>query len=675
MIPRILSSAILFGLMSACLLLLTGCNNQPGSVTTDGTQRVAGKLGTLEGQVLLSVPDSITSHTGIVVYLAGTSFLARTSASGAYRIDNLPAGSYQILAEKNDFQITVVDNLVLDPARHTPQKPAITKVAILEALANSGTRNGATDLGTVQGTVYLQGQEKSDGVRVQLEGTQFVTVSGDDGSYRLLNVQPGTYSITFTRVDYKPYKATGLVVAAGSATTVPDTALESTHRAVLIGTPSMDNNTTVPATPVGTPIVASRMSGDRVISGIVQLSDLEGKPVTDYNRAMVAINDSDIVATLDEEGRFRMANLAPGIYTLIGSLDNGEATRLPVDLTTQQTATVILKISAVTAPKPKGAITGRVVLPGIDDEPMPDASGVRIGIAGTQSTALSAADGSFKLQDVPEGSYQLVATKDGFEDFSQGGVEVAGGSPTDVGVLTLEPKRDYPRVIGTVPQNGTRNVPVGLDILLQVKFSKRMDPAKIREAVSVRPPTAAQVLFGRGSHPLADDDALVVVLSSLSEDAPIRFGTNYQLAIARTATDVDGVPMREDFAMNFSTGAPGIIGTRPGNGEQNVYADQNTMPVLLNFNTRLKPDSLNERSIRVRPDNGISISITHTEDPRNGWTNVRVATQWQPDTQYTITIGRDVRAANGQPLGNTPYTLKFRTSSNQVIQQPIQVVR
>lgn len=672
MCRRSVPAIALLAALLASLLVLSGCNTQPtGNATSANAQ--PGKLASLQGQVLLATPDPVSSHTGISVYLAGTSFQARTSAVGTYRIDNIPAGTYEIQAEKPGFRPALVDSIKLDPAKDTPQSPAIAKVAILELASTDTSANASGALGSVQGVVYLQGQEKSGGVRIQLDGTSLVAVSADDGAYHLVNVPAGTYSMTFTATNYQPYTATGIIVTAGSPTTVADAALERSSQPVLIGTPG-----TAPAaaaTPVGTPIVAQQMSGDRVINGIVQLTDASGQPVTDFNRAVVAINDSDIVATLDEEGRFRIANLSAGVFTLLGSLDNGEPTKLPVDLTTQQTATVIMKISGAAAQKAKGSVIGRVVLPGNDDKPMPDASGVRVSIAGTQSSAVSAKDGSFKLEDVPEGSYSVIATKDGFEDLNTDGVEVAANAPTDMGELTLEPKRDYPRVVATIPANGTHNIPVGLDIVLQVKFSKPMNPDSVRNAVSVLPQTAAQYLFGRGSHPLADDNTLVVVLSSLDQKLPIRFSTNYQLAIAKTAADLNGVTMKNDFVMNFATGAPGIIGTRPANGDQQTWVDQNEMPVIVNFNTRLDPGTLNDRNIKVRPDNGMSISVTHTEDPRTAWTNLRVSTNWQADTHYTVTIGRGVRAANGQPLGNTPYTLRFTTQKMDVLRAPIQVIR
>jgi hypothetical protein len=661
-------------LLLAGLVLITACNQPPQDRAAGAAQSNA-RLASVQGQVLLQVPDPVTSHGGIVVFLPGTSFQARTSSGGSYRIDNIPGGAYEIQAEKPGFQPTLVDTVVLDPAKHTADKPALAKIGILEQAAGQTTGTAAGQLGGIEGVVYLQGQERSGGVRVQVDGTQFVTVSNDDGAYRVMNLPAGNYSLTFSRQDYRPFTATNVMVASGLTTTLAEAALERISQPVIVGAPAATTTATVVATPIGTPIVASQMNGDRVITGMVELTDAQGASVTDFTRAVVAINDSDIVATLDDQGRFRIPNLSPGIYTLIGSMDNGEPTKVPVDLTTQQTATVLLKISGAAAAKSKGSVIGRVILPGLDDQPLPDASGVRIGLAGTQATAISAKDGTFKLEDVPEGTYSVVATKDGYEDFKSDNIEVTAATPTDLGEITLEAKRDYPRVIGTIPASGTRDIPVGLDIVLQVKFSKKMDPASVRNAVSVQPATSAQILFGRGSHPLADDDRLVVVMSSLDQKSPIRFGTNYQLAIAKTASDVDGVSMREDYVMNFATGTPGIIGTRPGNGEQNVYVDQNEQPVIINFNTRINPNDLNERNIRVRPDNGISVSLTHTEDPRTGWTNLRIATQWQPDTHYTITIGREVRALNGQVLGNTPYSLRFRTQQMNINAAPVQVVR
>jgi hypothetical protein len=128
--------------------------------------------------------------------------------------------------------------------------------------------------------------------------------------------------------------------------------------------------------------------------------------------------------------------------------------------------------------------------------------------------------------------------------------------------------------------------------------------------------------------------------------------------------------MKNDYMLSFTTGLPGITRTVPEDGAKNIILNQNEMPVLIFFNTKLKPETITSRNIKVRPDRGISVATTWTTDAETGWTNVRVSTQWQPDTNYTIVIDNAVRAFNGQTLGNTPYTFHFHTARLEVLPVP-----
>lgn len=653
-------------------VVITGCEGVGGSggpaEATTGTQA----LRVIEGTAYLADADPVTSHAGILVYLAGTGHEARTDRNGQYRISGVPTGAYEIIAEKAGFRSETFDTLAVDAAANgaVPLRP---KIPVLQPVKSNavatGPDGGASQLGGITGVVYLEGAGDYSGTRVQVDGTAIVTVTDEDGRYRLLNMTPGTYRLLFSRNGFVSGNVSGIVVRAGETAQVPEQALE---RAVPRAVDRRAEQAARSAEP--TPLLTAT-GGDRVISGIVSITGPDGAPATDYSNVLVAINDTDLIATPDSQGRFEFVNLAPNLYTLLTTLDGGPAVRTPADVRNQQTATVKISLSLVPEQSGTGTVTGQFVLLDTNGELVADASGIRVGLAGTQSTAVTAANGVFELKDVPVGTYTLTAAKENYEDFSLEGVEVVAGQTTDLGELAMVLDVEYPRVIGTIPASGTTNVPVGLDIVLQIRFSKKMNAATVRNAVTISPPVEAQVLMGKGAHPLADDDSLVIVLSNLDDQLPIRFSTTYRVTIAETATDFEGIAMQDAYSMTFTTGAPGLIATQPPNGARNVYLDQNAVPVILNFNTRLDPETLNSRNIRVRPDNGISVHVTWLNDPQTGWTNVRVATQWQQDTQYTITIGRDVRAYNGQPLGNTPYTLRFRTGILQVLQAPVQVIR
>jgi hypothetical protein len=202
-----------------------------------------------------------------------------------------------------------------------------------------------------------------------------------------------------------------------------------------------------------------------------------------------------------------------------------------------------------------------------------------------------------------------------------------------------------------------------------------MDATSVREAIKLSPSTPFTVVIGKGSDPAADDNTLVIRLSNEDEKAPIQFGATYRVTISDTAANMTGVTMVEPYSFIFRTANPGVIQVFPENGAQRAIVDQLNYPVLFTFNTRLDPDSINDRNIRVKPDSGVSVSTTYTDSEQKGWTTVRVATQWQPNTLYTVTVSRRVKAFNGQPLGNTPYTLRFRTAPLEIMSVPVLTTR
>jgi hypothetical protein len=311
----------------------------------------------------------------------------------------------------------------------------------------------------------------------------------------------------------------------------------------------------------------------------------------------------------------------------------------------------------------------------MEDEPLPDSSGVSVAVNGTQAVATSAADGTFALTGIAPGSYTISASKESFLPGQVAGVAVNAAAAVDVGEIRLMMDVDRPRVLSTIPADNARNVVIGFDLPITVKFSDRMNGASVREAISLSPSTPFTAIIGKGAGVGADDDTLIINLSNDSAQSPIQFGALYRVTIAQTAANLDGVTMAEPYTFSFRTANPGVIQVSPDDGATGVYLNQLDNAVLFTFNTQLDPNSINDRNFKVRPDPGVSVSATFTNSATNGWSTVRLSTRWQPDTAYTVTVSRRVRALNGQLLGNTPYLLRFRTSPMEIITAPVQTVR
>ena len=642
----------MFGIAICAAVLLAGC----GSGRRSGPETTA--LGEIAGQAMLA-DGGTNGHAGILIYLGGTSFSARTDEFGSYRITGVPRGQYSVMAERPGYRTISLGRAEVDPAVHTGADPLVMQTAILEQSDAATTAPApASQLGAIRGALAVMGARSGEGVRVAVEGTPLVTLTDEAGVYQFFNVEPGAYVLELTKSGYRRQQVS-VRVSAGQTVQVRDVMLEPETQSA----PAAEQAPAV-APLAGTTLDRAAAGGNRTITGLVTAREPGGTPVADFRRVSVSIDNSDYVVTPDATGRFEFNGLPPGVYTVIAVLDDGQPVTKRVDLVAAATASVEFVLGGPgSQPEGEGAVAGRVVLAGPYGESGPPAEGVAIGLAGTDITALTGRDGAFRLGKVPAATYSLVASKDGYTNVTVDGVEVTGGQTVDVGEIVLEPKLDYPRVISTTPPDGTRDVVVGLKLPIRVKFSKRMNPDSVRGAVSVQPEANFRTFMGPGSHPQADDSTLVIELDNMDEQRPIKFRADYVIRIARAAADTDGLRMKEDYSFRFTTGAPGITGTRPADGEVLRVTGEPTRPIMVYFNTRIRHESLQERTVRIRPDTDILPNITCRDDPRTGWTTAEIEFPLQGGKEYTVTIGRGVRATNNQSLANTPYQFSFRTET------------
>ena len=642
------------------------------------TEAPQNTVGSITGTAQLADPDVGTGNAGILMYLAGTEYQARTNREGRYRIDGIPAGEYDLAAEKLGYQTRIIEGVIINPAIHTAESPLAPSTVTLDRTEPVAANDGTTALGSIRGRVLLEDLlDEYGGVRVEVDGTAFVTVSGRDGQYRVLNVEPGSYTLSYYKEGFRPFTTESIEVTTG-VIELEDVALELarpgdpvTDGAAITARASQAAALVQPGGPPGP-------DEKRSVVGVVQIVDEDGEPVTDYSSVAVAINGTDTIAEVNEQGQFRLDGLTSGTYTVIAAMPGGIIAQAPVDLEYMRSASVVLKLEMKPTEQMagQGVIRGRVVLVDFNDEPLTDSlAGVTVAVAGTQISASTGADGAFMLSGLATGTYTITAKQDGFENGELPGINVAGSSAVEAGEIRLVQKVERPRVLSTDPATGAKDVMISNDLQVLIKFSMPMNAQTVRDAITLTPKTPYTVAIGKGAGPLADDLTAVVTISNDNYREPIRFNADYRLTVADTAANLDGVPMEEPYQFTFKTANPGIISTWPENGAKDVFVDQLENSVLISFNTQLDPDTINERTIRVKPDRGVSVHRTRANDQEKGWTTVRIATQWQADTDYTITITRRLRAINGQALGNTPYTLRFHTAPLEILHVPLEVTR
>jgi|GEM_PF-1697902 hypothetical protein len=146
--------------------LLTGCAKKEEVTPPTGKEVL------IVGQVMSEgkpVPDAVAS-----IEVFGVS--ATTDATGTFKLSTE--------AIEGEFQLVI-------------KKEGYTQASLTVDLTNPGMVNigkvEIVELGSIKGTVRIEGEEKFGGVKISLEGTDISTTTADDGTYRLLNIPPGSY--------------------------------------------------------------------------------------------------------------------------------------------------------------------------------------------------------------------------------------------------------------------------------------------------------------------------------------------------------------------------------------------------------------------------------------------------------------------------------------------------
>jgi hypothetical protein len=634
---------------------LVGCGRQPAGGPA---------LGALGGTVLLSSPPD-GNHAGITVYIPGTSFQARTAQDGSYVITGLGSGRYQVYAEHAQAKAQTVGFAQVDSQIHSPTNPSLLPTIILEPnpLTGPPAAASAAAYGSVRGSVFLEGLESSDGVRVRIEGTRFLTAAEADGSFRFPLVDPGDYTLSFERRGYESTTET-IRVEVGRETVVGEIPMLRDEPEASGLNSGFPGRSALQPTNTTAPLQRSFLSGNRSIVGQVEVVGSGGIRPADVEGITVAIENTDYVELPDQRGSFRFAQLPAGVYKVLASLAGAEPQSALVDLTQESTARVNFRFAPGTPSESDGqlTITGQVVTLTPEGDAIP-VLGASVALSNTAVMGMTGDNGEFRLDRAPASALTILVTKEGFADLATAlDAPASGEAMVDAGRLELKPKTDGPRVTGTNPVEGSGNVVVGETLPIQIRFSRPMDATTLLPAVRVFPDTDYRLYLGANQHPQADDSTLVIELDNRNDQRPIRFNAAYEVSIGTTATDREGRSLRSDFALNFRTGGFGVVGTTPADGSQDVNFGGGSS-FFIQFNTRLRPESVREGTIQIRPRPDTTPQFLISEDPRTGWTTVKVTTRLAENREYAVSVSRGIRAANGQSL--SPYRFSFRTARSR----------
>lgn len=583
--------------------------------------------GDVRGVVQLA--DSQDS-SGIQVFVPGGSALAMTDSEGRYVFSDLKPGVYSFTAQRPGYKNADLGEVEI---ADSPQKETYRlRDARLEPLAARDTPPPVTlgsASGTIRSSVVIDGETGLAGALVTLEGTPIRTFTDADGSFYLWNLQPGSYQLTASLEGYETAQVP-LEITAGESPETVEVSLE--------------------------PIEGNY--NRKQITGIIELLNNDGTLSPDFGIVQAGLRElPDARVIVQSDGAFRAGPLASRVYTIFAEAPGYETAEAQVDLTESESESVVLTLGQLETPPEEPATLAGVARKNI--EGLTDMSGISVALGGTSFVAMTNAAGEYRIANISPGVYSLIAQADGFEKITIEELELGSGE-LELEPLLLEPIRIYPAIVQTNPPDGADDVTIAFDMPFFIRFNKKVRPESVRAAVTVVPPAEFRVFAGK-QHPQSDFDLAIVEIDGSSEENPLRYDTRYRILVSEAIEDFEGLNMQEPFVLNFRTARPGVMATVPPDEATNVSLAP-MRPVVVQFNARLDPQSIDRRAIRIRPDRVAIPTINVANNPKTGWTEVHIQATWEQDTVYTITVGRGIKTFDGKSLSNTPYTFRFKTA-------------
>ncbi len=212
----------------------TGVYVHGGDIGTDNFQAEQTQPGSLSVTVLDPNTSLGVGSVSVTAFEAGSygqvgdmSYTGVTGASGTTTINNIPTGTYYVVATPPaGTTYSVTDYVVVGSSTNvTIGTSTFTPVSITASTTTSITIDLNAALATISGTVTNAAGAAVGGATVTFTNTSSTGTSpaavttAADGTYTVVNVQPGTYTPTATATGYMTDTLSNLTVVSGQAVT------------------------------------------------------------------------------------------------------------------------------------------------------------------------------------------------------------------------------------------------------------------------------------------------------------------------------------------------------------------------------------------------------------------------------------------------------------------------
>lgn len=302
-------------------------------------------------------------------------------------------------------------------------------------------------------------------------------------------------------------------------------------------------------------------------------------------------------------------------------------------------------------------------------------------VAAVESTFVNPNDGSFALQDLQMGNYDLTVQAENYRVYQQTNVIVEGGGINYIGVIDLSTIPDL--VSSVYPENNSEIV---YDwrygrITISILFARPMDRESVEKAFSTSPPSTGVFYWGMyaqspRSSLYATRDAASgysngAVITTYSKVTSVTYSmsqsdatvdTMFTVTLSTAAKDTAGNHLRFPLVSSFRTVQSYVtysgIQTIPVNGD--IYVTPiNSSGISVTFPRRMNPTTT-EAATYITPAMNKTILW-----PSENVMTIYTGGPFLSDTTITVSVDGAATDKDGIALGET-FTFWFRTAPLQV---------
>lgn len=245
------------------------------AVLSSGGGEAAPAAGRLQGIAAL---EGTRDHSGILVSVEGTSKVAVTGPDGGFVLEGLTGETHFVAFYKPGYESIRMESAQLTRA------PGGVRVTLSRQTESPTT-------GTVEGFVQYEGGFHTDlsGVNIELRSQlAYQTTTGQNGLFRVSNVNPGVYILKAGIEGYESYELLGVQVKPGETVRVPPIVLQASNRTL--------------------------GEEDELESQLAGTARLSGKP--DHAGIAVKIVGSPLTTSTDPNGAYLFSHVPSGAYEL-----------------------------------------------------------------------------------------------------------------------------------------------------------------------------------------------------------------------------------------------------------------------------------------------------------------------------------------------------------------------